>query len=93
MPIGVQSAELTFAPQPTGNGIRVVTTKGTYEITESQIPNNMKNKIDDAEAWANNWLDQNMTHPPYIAVHVFTLVPFNVQLYTGDTPPVGNWWE
>lgn len=94
MPIGVSSAELTFAPPPTGNGIRVVTTKGTFEITESTIPPNVMNKpIETVEAWCNDWLNTNVQHPPYIAVHIFSLSPFNVQLYTGDVPPVGNWWE
>jgi hypothetical protein len=93
MPIGVSSAELTYAPPPTGNGIRVVTNKGTFEVTEGTIPQNVFNKpIPTIEAWANQWLADNLIAPPYVVIHIFSLSPFNVQLYTGDVPPDANWW-
>lgn len=94
MPIGVTSVELTFAPPPTGNGIRLVTNRGTFEITESTIPPNVFNKpIATVEAWANDWLATNLPPPPYTALHIFSLSPFRVTMYAGDDPPSATWWQ
>jgi len=91
MPIGVTSTELLFSPGR--NGVRVVSTKGTFEVWEDQLPNNVANKdIATIEAWLNNFL--TTTQPEFFAaVHVFSKSPLVIQIYTGNTAPVGNWWE
>ena len=93
MPIGIRSVELTYAPAPTGNGIRIIMDRGTFEITESTIPPNVINKpIATVEDWCNTWLSTNVVPPPYLAVHIFSLSPFAITIYTGDAPPPPNWW-
>ena len=90
MPIGVTSVEQTFSPG--NNGIRIVSAKGTFEFTEADIPANVRNKpIATIEAWANTFLAQ--TQPDYFAVvHIFSLSPLAITVYTGDTAPPANWW-
>ena len=91
MPLGVTATELLFSPGR--NGLRIVSTKGTFEVWEDQMPNNVRNKpIDIIEAWINDWM--SATQPEFFAaVHVYSKDPLVCQLYTGNVAPDANWWS
>ena len=91
MPLGVMSTELLYSPGR--NGIRVVSTKGTFEVWEDQLPNNVANKdVATIEAWINDWLAARTQPEFFAAVHIFSKDPLVLQLYTGAEPPPPNWW-
>jgi hypothetical protein len=88
MPTGLKTVALT----PDGSGVTITTAKGTFALTQSDIPANVLNKTPAVvETWVNTWLATNL--PDFgCVVHVFSLVPLSYTVYTGPLPAPANWW-
>lgn len=72
--------------------IQILDRIGTRRLTYSSIPQS-QNSIAKAEAWVNNWLAQNITEYA-VVVHVFSISPLRVTVWTGaaGTSPPADWW-
>jgi hypothetical protein len=74
--------------------MRITSHHGVREIAFASIPPNQRTSVAKMETWINTvWIPANISG--YVcAVHVFSIAPFHVTVYTGDfgTAIPANWW-
>jgi hypothetical protein len=63
-----------------------------YRLRRNQIPGNLT--LVQAEAFARQWLQDQVAGAYVIDIHIFSLSPFHATLYAGDagTSIPANWW-